>query len=502
MRSRTCSIIALTLAVLTALACAWISRNILESMPHVEDEFANLWQAHVMAENEIYLPSPPLPQAFLVPFVIDYQGQRFSKYPPGWPATLSLGVRAGIPYLMNPLLAGLAVWLIYRLGCKIAGPGVGLLAALLAAVSPMLLMVSGTLMPHALSLFLALAFMLAWLDMFPFRPALEQKRRQIPDWLLILTAGLSLGTLALTRPMTAVGVAIPFAVHGLIILIRGSRKQRIHAISTAMLVLAVASLLLLWQAALTGDPWLNTYTLWWPYDSVGFGPGHGRGEGGHDLAAAITNTRFSLRSGIHDLFGWPYISWLFLPFGLLALRRNRDGWLALAGLPSLILVHFVYWIGSWLFGPRYYYEALPGVAVVSALGVAWLGGWVGNASRWLPLRRVGSVVLICILVLVNITMYLPPRIGGLRGLYGVNRAAMHPVREADLGQSLLIVHTAESWYEYGRLITLGRPFAESDLILVFSRGDATDDKVIDFYPDLPVYHYYPDQPTEFYEARR
>jgi len=75
-----------------------------------------------------------------VPFVIDYQGRRFAKYPPGWPATLSLGVRAGLTYMMNPALAGLAVWLIYRLGSKVSRPEIGLLVALLAAVSPMFLM--------------------------------------------------------------------------------------------------------------------------------------------------------------------------------------------------------------------------------------------------------------------------------------------------------------------------------------------------------------------------
>ncbi len=499
MKPRVFSILALALAILTAAACAWISYEILERVPHVEDEFANLWQAHVMAKNAVYLPSPPMSRAFLVPFVIDYEGRRFAKYPPGWPATLSLGVRAGLPYLVNPVLAGLAVWLIYRLGSKVSRPEIGLLAALLAAASPMLLMLSATIMPHSLSLFLAVAFMLAWLDMFPRRAAPDSESPRVPVWLLVLVAGLSLGALALTRPLTAVGVAIPFAVHGLIILIRGSRKQRIYALTTAMLAVAVASLLLLWQAALTGNPWLNPYTLWWPYDQVGFGPGHGRGEDGHDLISGLGNMLFTLRSAIHDVFGWPYLSWLFLPFGIVALRRNRDGWLALTVLPSLIVVHLAYWVGSWLFGPRYYYEALPGLSVTSALGVAWLGGWIGKASRRVFQRRVGSVALIFLLVLINITLYLPIRIGGMRGLYGVDRSALQPVQDADLGRSLLIVHTTESWYEYGRVVTLGPPYTEGDLLLAISRGIEKDEELMEAYPDLPVFHYYPDQPTEFYE---
>ena len=79
---------------------------------------------------------------------------------------------------------------------------------------------------------------------------------------------------------------------------------------------------------------------------------------------------------------------------------------------------------------------------------------------------------------------------------------MLPVQEADLGKTLLIVHTSESWYEYGRLITLGPPFADSDLLLAISRGAERDVQVIEAYPDHEVIHYYPDQPTEFYEDPR
>jgi hypothetical protein len=48
---------------------------------------------------------PHYRQAFWTPFVVDYQGERFGKYPPGWPAWLSLGVRLSAPWLINGLLA-------------------------------------------------------------------------------------------------------------------------------------------------------------------------------------------------------------------------------------------------------------------------------------------------------------------------------------------------------------------------------------------------------------
>jgi hypothetical protein len=157
---------AFALAALTTAASFYVASQILEKIPHVEDEFAYLWQAHVMAEGRIMLPSPPEPESFLVPFVVDHNGMRFGKYSPGWPAALALGVAAGAAEWVNPLLAGLAVWFTYRLGRRLAGAGAGILAALLTSTSPMLLMLSGSLMSHMLSLVLTLGWMLAWFDLF------------------------------------------------------------------------------------------------------------------------------------------------------------------------------------------------------------------------------------------------------------------------------------------------------------------------------------------------
>ncbi|MGD8760298.1 MAG: hypothetical protein PVJ07_08610, partial [Anaerolineales bacterium] len=405
MKLRRADVFGLLLALVAVLASAWVSSNIYERLPHLEDEIANLWQAEVMAEGKLHLASPPEPWSFMVPFVVDYQGLRFAKYPPAWSAALSLGVRAGAPWLVNPILAGFSVWLIYGLGRKIAGEGVGLLAALLSVTSPMFLMLFGSLLCHGLSLFLALAFTHAWIDLFPSRRRQEQIHKKSPAWLLVMVAGLSLGLLALTRPLTALGIGMPFAVHGLILLIRGPSGARKRALAVAGITVAMASLLPLWHAAVTGDPWLNPYTLWWSYDKVGFGPGVGRNEGGHSLSIALINTHANLRAGVHDLFGWTHLSWLFLPFGMWALRRSRDGLMTLSAFPSLVLLYMAYWVGFWLLGPRYYFEALPGLAITSAAGIAWLGAWMGSRRgfRW---RRPLAIAVLAILLVMNLFFYL------------------------------------------------------------------------------------------------
>ncbi len=490
-KGRYLDVLALLLALSGLMISAWVSDNVFERIPHIEDEFAYLWQAEVMAEGLISQPSPDTPMAFPVPFVVDHEGQRFAKYPPGWPAALSIGARVKVPWLVNSLLAGLSLWLIYRLGTKILGRGVGLLAELLALSSPMFLMLSGSFLSHTLSLFLALVFQLAWLDSFPLRGVSRDQRA--PDGLVLVTGAGSLGLLALTRPLTAVAVAFPFLLHGVYLLARGKPGEKKKLLILALVTGGVASLLLIWQWALGGSPFRNLYTLWWPYDRLGFGADIGVTESGHNLYWALQNVRFNLNAGIHDIFGWPYLSWLFIPFGLIVLCPKRDGKFVLAVFVSLVVAYVMYWPGSWLYGPRYYYEGLPSLTICSAAGVAWLGGWLGDWRGDVRWRRLSVFGIAALLVMVNIVFYIPIRVLGMRGLYQITREPMDALVESAQEEALIIVHT-HKWFEYARLLPLVEPFGEDDLIIMCSCGLEADDDVSRLYPDRKIYHYYPQTP--------
>jgi hypothetical protein len=358
--------LAILLSLLAVAAAAWVSFKVYEDVPHIEDDFAYTWQAAVFASGKLKIPSPPETRSFLIPFVVDYQGWRFGKYPIGWPALLAVGVRLGLRGWVNPLLAGLALWLTYWLGKRIVNENVGLLAGGLTLVSPFFWINSGSLLAHPLGLALSAGFALGWIEAFA---APDLPRR----WLSALAAGLALGLLVVTRPFTALAAALPFGLHGLFVFWKGDRAARLRLLGFGLAVLLVSLIHPLWQYAATGDPWLNTYTLWWPYDKIGFGPEIGASEGGHNLDKALHSTRLSLNVGADDLFGWPGLSYILLPFGAWALRRNLKAWLVGSVFPILVLAYMAYWVGAYLFGPRYYYEGLYSLVLLSAAGVAWLG---------------------------------------------------------------------------------------------------------------------------------
>ncbi len=473
---------AAALALLTVAGSRAVADKVFEGIPHLEDEFAYLWQAQVMADGAISLASPPEPESFLVPFVVDFEGRRFGKYTPGWPAALAWGARLRDPYWVNPVLAGLVVWLTFRLASRWSGPWAGVVAALLTGASPMVLMLAGSLMPHMLTAFLTLAFCLAWMDLYvetvPGGPWASRLR--------VGVAGLSLGLLVLTRPLTAVAVILPFAGHAGFLLVR-RRRQASRLAAVAVIAILVASILPAWQWALTGDPAQNLYALWWPYDRVGFGEGIGVLPEGHSLHQAWINTRLSLAAFQHDLFGWPFVSWIFLPIGAWSLRRRPEAWIGLGIFVSLVGVYLAYWVSSWLLGPRYYVESVPMLASLSAAGIFWLAGRT-------VLRRTAMAGLAGLLLASTLTIYLPVRLGGLRGLYRIDRTSLEAFAAVAPTRALVIVERNPYWHGYGNILTLTSPFAETELRIALERGPAVEARLRAEYPDLEFYRYDPEMP--------
>jgi 4-amino-4-deoxy-L-arabinose transferase-like glycosyltransferase len=497
--------IALSLSLLAVLVTYLVTDLVFERMPHIEDEMAYAWQAQVIAKGHLTLPSPPQPKAFLVPFVVDYQGQRFGKYPPGWPAMLAIGILLGIRSFVNPLLAGWGVWLTYRLGKRLFSELVGLLAAGLTVTSPFFLMNSGSLLSHSFGLFLSAAFALAWLDAWDTR---EVRAPNMNRWLPTLVAAFSLSLLILTRPLTAAGVCLPFTFHGFYLLVRGNRHTRLRLLVFIAIVLFLSGLLFLWQYAVTGDPLLNPYTLWWQYDKIGFGPGYGHTESGHTWKLAMINTRFSLFVGRHDLFGWGKYSWIFLPFGLLAIFYQRN-WKALptaAVFPCLIFVYIFYWIGSSLFGPRYYYEGLYSLTLLSAVGIGFLAGWpVRSGDSWKPFtgwrkaRPLFMLAVVLLLVSANVFFYIPTRIGGMHGLYGATRSRLIPflTSQAQALTPALVFVYPDRWTEYGSLLELETPSLDSPFIFVMNAGLKAQAALMEAFPQRTIIEYYPSKPFIF-----
>src|SRR3954454_5286084 len=201
--------------VLLGLVLAvWGSVAVYERIPHNEDELAFLYQAKVFAGGALSAPTPPDPGAFFAPFVLDIQGHRFAKYPPGYPLLLAPGAALGLEWLVNPILGAASLALILALGWRYYGFWVGLGAALLGALSPFFLEFAGSFMSHAATLCVVLAATWCYAD------ALATRR-----WTMAALAGALFGLAFLGRPVTAIGVGLPFALYAAWLALRGRCRR-------------------------------------------------------------------------------------------------------------------------------------------------------------------------------------------------------------------------------------------------------------------------------------
>ncbi|MCX7624285.1 MAG: hypothetical protein N2Z82_11135, partial [Thermomicrobium sp.] len=347
---------------------------------------AYLFQAATIARGHLVASAPPVPDAFAIPFVIVRDGLWFGKYPPGYPLILALGILVGYPALVNALAAGASILLVFTLASRIYGFATGALAATLLAVSPFFLLQSASFMAHPVCLLSTLVFTLSFAVTL-HRPTLSYA----------LAGALALAMLVLARPLSALGVAAPFVVWSLWRLWRYSAWRPVGLLYASGGMLGCAALLA-YNLLTTGDPLVFGYELWWPFDKVGFGTGISP-DGTHTVAEGLLNTRYNLRLLEQVLYGWP--GRLDLLPALLAVTAAvgrlllwpllRDvrrpelptdlAWdLALAAqATTLVAVHIAYWTAGQMYGPRYYFEALGAVAVLTARGSLAAAA----ALRWL-----------------------------------------------------------------------------------------------------------------------
>jgi 4-amino-4-deoxy-L-arabinose transferase-like glycosyltransferase len=464
----------LLICILALLSTAAISYFVFERLPHLEDEVAYLFQARTLAQGRLTVPSPEPAGAFWTPFVLDYGGQRFGKYPPGWPSVLGLGVGVRGAWLVNPLLSALALYLVYLLGRTLYDERTGVLAAALGLLSPLYLILGGSYLSHPATL--------VWLLLFSLWFVWTAQGRS--GW-YAAGAGLALGGAFLTRSLTAAAYAVPFALYALVQVLWRRQDHWPRYLLVAFAGGAMALLLPVYQWAVTGDPWLNPYLLWWPYDRIGFGEGIGAMPGGHSLHYAWINLKQDLGRSATDVLGWPALSWLPLLLGLfLRPRRVRDSAL-LTPFICLVVAYVFYWIGSpaRLWGPRYYFEGFGGLWLLGAVGLLKVWDWAKDRERWVRPALAGALLL---MVTVSLVTNLPFRLQEAHGFYGISRAQLAPIEEADLHNALVIVY-AKRWLEYGAMLGQMSPTLDDDVI--YARGDgAIRAEIIAAHPGRTVYY--------------
>jgi hypothetical protein len=386
--------------------------------PHILDASAYYFQAKIFASGRLAATPPSDLAAFQGPFMIAGAGRWFAQYAPGTSAMLTLGMMFGAPWIVEPLLGTLALWGVYRLGKLLYNGPTALLALILGALSGFYMYLAASYLSHAVALCFAVYCLL-------FFARFDKTRRGFDLTLAVVFAC----ALFLTRELSGVvigGVAAAFVL----IANRGAliaqwRRLLLGALLAALALVITANIYVLYNTFQTGDPLTAPRAIFSPADRYGFGQDIGF-YGQHTLAAGLVILDQLLTALQTTLFGWPfYLTMALLPCAYLV-RRRVTRWDVFFGamIVLLLALQVGYFYHGIYLGPRYLYEALPFLLLLTARGATGLAAVSGRAARWawatvkrpIPKRaatvagRLAVAALLVALIACNALYYLPRQV--------------------------------------------------------------------------------------------
>jgi hypothetical protein len=458
-----------------------------ERHPHVADEVAYLYHARFFANGVLTMPAPPVREAFDF-YLMKFDGLRwFPTPPPGWPLMLSLGVMLGIPWLINPLLAGINILLAYILVINLHKRRTARIAILLLCLSPWYIFLAMSYMTHTFSLTCAL---LATLGVVWSR----KTDKAVWAWL----AGAALGVLSLIRPLEGLIVALLVGIWAIGI---GGQRLKVSALfGLVMGAVIVGGLVLPYNKALTGEittfP-INNYTdqIYGPNaNAFGFGPDRGMGwaidpNPGHSPIDGLINANLNAFMVNVELFGWATGSLLFVALFLFSGQLQRNDYLMLANIAAFFGVYFFYYFsGGPDFGARYWFLMIIPLVVLTARGIKLLEEKLATDKKTSGAGSSRVMVGILALSLLALINFFPWRaIDKYHHYLGMRPDIRHLNEEYQFGESLVFVR-GDSHPDYASAATYNPVDIFSDETLyAWDQGPAVRAEVIGAYPDRPIW---------------
>lgn len=447
-------------AAATGLALLFAIRAFARS-PSTPDEIAQLWHAKILMHGHLSLPVDPNREFFGLETVVDV-GRWYSQFPIGGPLALVPGAVVGAPWLVNPVLLGIAVAALYRFARRAYGEIEGRAITALFVIAPMVLILAGTWMNHVPVLCLttiALALVVEW-------EGASSARRGA--W-LAAALGAAVGLIATIRPLDAVAVAA--AIGALQLFVLWERPARWLELPAQIAGgLAGVLPLLVANRATTGSAFRFGYDVLW-------GAGHRAGfhtdpyGNVHTIGRALDLASSYVGELNMFLLAWPVPAILVAVATLLATRRlSRWDGLMLALFGAQLAAYGAYWGDGQFLGPRFLYTALPAVLVLIARAPFVLGERFGRGAA----RGSVAAVLACIVIAWAVPG-LPYNVLGLESQAAAARGTLHvdlarAVRDAKIHNAIVFLREPFTMRLERRLWGLG--FTRSDAAQLIAHGDA------------------------------
>lgn len=447
----------------------WIALVEYQGEPHIYDASAYVFAAKTLASGQLTAPAPLVSQLFPGPFMVIFNGRWFAQYEPGTALTLAPGFLLHVPWLVEPLLGTLALLGIGLIAARLYDRRVATLAVVLGCLSPFYSYLAASYLSHTIAL-----FYLVW-GLW----ALLRFAQGEAGWNMLL-CGVCFGMAVLTRDLVAL-LFIVILLPGVVLITWKRGKYRHRRLERLLWWLTLVGFGLIFLALylgynllLTGDPYTTPRYLFFPGDTWGFGRGIGF-YGQHTLAAGFVNMDEILTSLQIDLFGWPfYLTLAFCAIPFLSGRTRKADWFLLIALVLTAGSYIGYFYHGIYLGPRYLFEDLPFLLILSARGILILGAWgVENARRFAhtttsrkPARAsLITLAIVGTLILCNLIYYQPRQAAlyhNFTGLPGTSQLATSQIYHPPIHHAIVVTDDLAIYQVI--LFPLNDPSLKGDII--------------------------------------
>ncbi|MDY7038567.1 MAG: glycosyltransferase family 39 protein, partial [Thermodesulfobacteriota bacterium] len=323
--------------------------------PYSMDEYNYLYQAKIFSEGKLFLEVPEIYQPFKEMYMILMDNKLFSKYPPGFPLILSLGVLLNISGVINPFIAAITLVIIFYFVRSFIRTKYAMLTVGLLATTPYFIAHSASYFAHPTALLMtSLIFLLV-------------RRYEItPKDSCLPLVGLCSGYFFLTRPLDAFCTIVPAYLYLAYILHkRRNLNKIIYSISTFTVVFI---LFLIYNYVLTGKISIATYPIVTREFRIVDPSSAGFVSNLISISNCYINTAVQYLPTLlvtYLLVPCALFMPLFALFGIFKFK-SKWKWVLLSNCLLLILLYnFHPGLGWPQYGARYYYSGLFSMATLS-----------------------------------------------------------------------------------------------------------------------------------------
>jgi len=442
--------------LLAFLGLVYIVVIVYQKYPLNTDEFDYLFQAKTFLKGRWFNPAPLHNFDFFG--IVHSNDKWFSRYPPGWPFALCLGLFFHIPsWIVNPIVSTVSLWVLYLLGNLLYSRAVVLAAIIFIISSPFFLFNGASYFAHP---FCALCILLSAYCCYK----LLLKPETSPE--ILCWAGVWAGWAFLTRYYTAL-IIVPVLIEMMV-----KRKGIFFKKDLGYFLLGVLPFVImyfLYNFQLTGNLLLTPFQALSPED-------HAR----LNMSLAVKHLYI-----LWDQQYWMSSSLFLFYFCVMLARFKSKGfyWIESAFLILIISSHVFYPLLIEGYGDRYLYEGY-------FFGVLAVFSYLSQNMMQFQTSWFKRAILLSLIVgfIMNILIF--PAIAGWN--YWLSNSYLTLTRlvaQRHLTHAIVLIPSHQQSKEYFTL-TRNDPDLQGDVLYAY---DVNIEELRKNFPDRRFYRFFPHQ---------